>query len=252
MADRGRSNMGRNTGITDPFYIDNGASPFIPRGYSKVANYYCDWKDTAYTGNLQQPGSDTATKIEIVRQGDALGATQLWVTISALSTASGSPSYKRFIDYIGYGIIRELLIQYQSYQIQKIYGNVMHARDQMLFRHYRDRNMIAFNVKGEQTPGMRNSNAAASQTLVIDLPVHWSNELYNRQDRYLLFIGLPHPVEIYVTLPAVAAVCQYDAGTVSWTVTDMKIRGKWYYFTERERQKLTAMLSSPGISYKVC
>lgn len=244
--------MGRNSGLTDQFFLDDNKSIFLPRGYGKISNFYYDWKDCTFTGNIQGPGTGNMTRIDQQRQGDAAGETQLWITISALSTASGSPTYKRFVDYLGYAMIKEILVQYQTYVIQRIPGSLMHARDQMLFRELRDRAMVGQNVAGDLSIGQRNTYATVSGNILkIDLPLHWSPELYNRMDRMLLFIGLPHPVEYYITLTDVAAVCQYDTGTVTWSVTDMKLRTKWFFFTEKERQQLTSKLQSSGISYKV-
>lgn len=250
MGSRGRDRLGNNAGIQDEHYLSPDESPFMPQGWDTVTNHYRDQKTLTPEGSIAGFGATTYFKKDRVL--DMIGSMRLNITIGALSITGGT--FERFVDFAAEAMVDNIYIHYQNYDIARIYGPQMHAINQKLYRTQEQRNNHAALVGGDLTVSERENAARASQNFILEIPVYWFNEIMTKPDLFLPMSGLPHPLEIDVTLRSLTSICNFDGTgtTLACTISAMTIDTTEYSITDPERYKFTEMIADPGIAYKVC
>jgi hypothetical protein len=230
---------------TKPEFASPSDSLFYYMGWVTKTNFAQRRRQLTAYGTQAAYGSTVTFRFD--KSAFKRGPVQLRWTRSAL-TGTGGATFQRFVDFEGYASIANIDVYHGQNRLFTITGDLM----QILHRLMKDQrqsdaaNMLVF---GDQSVADRNTLAAASATLTVDLPLWWTYD----PTLYFISTGTAHELEIRVTMRPLAEITQTDGTSApTGSITNMYLLPLDVHVEDDEKGVHHAAIESKtGIHYMI-
>lgn len=181
------------------------------------------------------------------KEGALLEDTFIELTLSAV-TPAGVGTYARYVDFLGYAILKKLTLLSSQNLLEEKTGV------DMFIKHIRDYGYLTSDiydamVQGNLTAAQRNTNAAAANVIKIPLKYFWDGLPCHTP----VITALAQELRIKLDLGAVNEIVQTDyTNGASVTVTGARFIHEYINFTGQDRDQATApTMSARGTTFLI-
>ena len=222
-------------------HLQGERSPFLGRKPFQAQNFIFGWGDIS----AEPAGGYGSTAVfNIVQDCDYIGKIEVVVDHGALSSTGAGSLYPRYVDWLGFAEIDEIVIRWNANRLQSIKGEdlfVLHA-----LRYRTDDSQEELLGGGLQAlPATRKANAARS-----------SYKTYTPIDLATFFGGAPHDflpynIEVFrdklrleMKMKPLKSVAESDGSDLTGSVNSIKLRIQKVHVTDVEQAQILGYLKS--------
>jgi len=150
------------------------------------------------------------------------------VSVAAL----GGPTNPRFVDFAAFRLLERTLMRYGANEIQDIRPLQHYVETRMDYRR-KDQEAIARLAGGDLSAAERITAAAARQDWIVHIPFHFSET----PDKCIFLEGLGFPIEIDITLAALADISTGQTATAvsGGALTNIRLVAELVHIEDYER-----------------
>jgi hypothetical protein len=230
---------------TKPRFTRPSDSLFTYMGWVTKCNYAHRRRQMSQFGVLPSYGTTAVFRFD--RSAFKRGPVQLRWTRSAL-TGQGGATFQRFVDFEGYATILDIEVVYGQNRLFYMTGDQLYIKHRLL-KDQRESDAANMLVFGDQSIADRNTLAASSQTLTVDLPLWWTLD----PSLYFIGTGTSHELEVRIRLRPLTDITQTDGTTApTGSITQMWMQPLDIYVEDDEKRWHHAQLeSADGIHYLI-